>query len=238
MIEQSEAIGELSKALVAAQADFPTVEKSSTNPHFKNRYADLTTIIETVRPVLKTHGLAVMQFQCLVNGEDALTTRVMHSSGEWMQSTARVAVSTRNASANAQEVGSALTYARRYGISAALGLVADDDDGHQAANRQTPARTAGTPRPSGDVTPPRHDAGADRSGNHPEPGSVPPASGPVISEAQVQRLWVIARANRIPDEQVKAAIQIVAGVESSKAIPKAKYDEVISVLGASQEARS
>lgn len=222
MISQSDTIAKLSAALVKAGGEFPTVEKNSTNPHFKAQYADLTAIVETVRPILAANGLAVAQFPDELDGEPALTTRLVHSSGEYVEATTPLALAPRGAKPNAQEVGSATTYARRYGLQAVLGLVAEDDDGNAASR---PAASA----PGGAA----QSGGAVRTGGNsrpPAPDPSPPAA--VITEAQRQRLWVVARANRVSEEMVKAVVLATTGQESTKAIPGDKYDAVIEALGA------
>jgi len=122
---QSSTIGELAKALAKAQGELHAASKDATNPHFKNRYADLASVWDACRAPLSKHGLAVSQLSD--RGEDGsvrLTTILMHESGEHIGST----MSVRAAQENPQVVGSILTYLRRYSLASAVGVVADDDD--------------------------------------------------------------------------------------------------------------
>lgn len=133
---QSESIIKLMTALSAFQANCPNVPKTKTNPHLKNKYAGLEDIMGTIRQPLRDAGLVVSQLP----GDGTLTTLLAHfESGEFVKSTISLAAAKDN---NAQAVGSALTYARRYSLSAVLGLAIgeDDDDGHQATKPKDPAR--------------------------------------------------------------------------------------------------
>ncbi len=138
MVQQSESVAKLFAALVAAGAQFRNPPKDSVNPHFKSKYADLATVLDTVRPVLAAHKLAVIQLPVtLESGAAALATTVVHESGEWIRGTVHLHAS----KTDPQGIGSALTYARRYGLQAALGIAADeDDDGHAASRPAAPAR--------------------------------------------------------------------------------------------------
>ena len=131
-MNQSEQIDLLAAALVQFQSQAPAVHKNAVNPHFKNRYADLSAIIEATRKPLTDAGLTIVQ---LPEG-DELVTRIMHKSGQWIAS--RTAL--KCAKNDMQGYGSALSYGRRYAISAMLHLSAEDDDG-QAASR-APQRKA------------------------------------------------------------------------------------------------
>lgn len=120
---------QLAAALVAFQAEAPSVHKSAQNSHFKSRYAPLDEIVKAIQPVLAKHGLAVMQFPVSTDGAIGVRTVVMHSSGESMEGEFYLPL----AKMDPQGGGSAITYARRYGLAGALGLVTDDDDDGNAA---------------------------------------------------------------------------------------------------------
>lgn len=124
---KSETIGELAKAFGNAQAEFPHAPKGSSGVHGK--YADLPTIIETVKPILREHGLHYLQPGIEAVGGVRVQTILMHSSGEWIADGAPFIPATKQ---DAQGFGSAMTYARRYGLAALLGLAQDDDDGKAA----------------------------------------------------------------------------------------------------------
>ena len=116
---------ELIKALSKAQGEFAPVLKDKKNPHFKNNYASLDAIIEATRPALAANGLAFTQ----VLDDEFLVTTLWHSSGDSIISRYHL-----SPMADPQKFGSQLTYARRYSLSAILGVAADeDDDGNASA---------------------------------------------------------------------------------------------------------
>lgn len=132
-MHQSDTIAELAKALAQAQGEIENANKGSKNPHFNNKYADLAEVLNTVRPVFSKYGLSVTQHAGSVYLEGKLhavvETQVQHSSGEWQRSVLLVPV----AKADAQGLGGAVTYGRRYGLSAVAGIAQEDDDGNAAS---------------------------------------------------------------------------------------------------------
>ncbi len=145
-MKHSETFTKLSAALVAAQAQLKAIPKDATNPHFKNRYASLDGIVETIRPVLAAYKLAVIQGAgdpIIDHGGSlegfSVETMLIHESGEWISNAAIVPLT----KVDAQGAGGALTYGRRYGLSALLSLATDeDDDGNAAARPRAQATVA------------------------------------------------------------------------------------------------
>lgn len=132
MTEHSEQINELAKALAAAQGEMSGAIKDSKNPHFKSSYADLASCMDSVREQLSKHGLSYSQTpEPNEAGRVVLCTTLMHSSGQWI----RGRVSIRPVKDDPQGYGSALTYARRYGLCAIVGIAQVDDDGEAAQGR-------------------------------------------------------------------------------------------------------
>lgn len=127
---KSEQITEIAKSLVAAQSELKNTPASAVNPHFKSRYTPLDDILDMAREVLPKHGLSVLQS---VSGESetiTVTTMLMHTSGQWLESDPLTMKAERT---TPQGQGSAITYARRYSLSAMLGVATDpDDDGNGA----------------------------------------------------------------------------------------------------------
>lgn len=122
-MKHSESIKELATALAKAQAEFGIAAMDKVNPHFKTKYATLASIMESCRKTLSQHGLALVQSLKTENGH-FLETMLLHSSGEWIAFDLVLYVDKQSM----QGLGSAITYARRYGIITLLGIVADDDD--------------------------------------------------------------------------------------------------------------
>lgn len=136
-MKTSETIAKLASALAKAQGQMRAAAKDSINPHFKSRYADLAGVWDACREPLAANGLAIMQAPGEIGDKNiTLTTMLAHESGEWIQSEFTIPVS----KPDAQGVGSAITYARRYALAAMVGIVQDDDDGNAAsAPRKTVA---------------------------------------------------------------------------------------------------
>ncbi len=124
----------LAGALFAFQGEVSKVGKDSVNSHFSKTYASLEKIMEVVKPVLQKHGLVLSQMLDNVDGAAALRTIVMHPESDQ----ALEGVCPFPANLNAQQMGSAVTYFRRYGALAVLGIVTDaDDDGNGASTATT-----------------------------------------------------------------------------------------------------
>lgn len=136
MSNQSDKIDELAKALNLAQAKIKPAVKASTNPHFRSKYADLGAVTDSARPVLTANGLSYAQTFAESNGETVtICTTLMHASGQWIRSS----LTLKPTKPDPQGIGSAITYGRRYGLAAILGIVADDDDDGNGASRQDDA---------------------------------------------------------------------------------------------------
>lgn len=134
----SEQIGELAAALAAAQGKMTAASKDATNPHFKSRYATLASVWDAIRGPLSAHGLSVSQvLESAENGVGvAVRTLLLHTSGQWIASRYVMPITDK---LTPQAMGSAITYARRYALSAIVGIAPDDDDDGNAAS-VTPAR--------------------------------------------------------------------------------------------------
>jgi hypothetical protein len=124
----SEQLNELAAALAKAQASMKNATLNKVNPHFKNRYADAAAIRDAVTPALSANGIAVAQTLGWNEIGPVVFTRLLHTSGQWIES----ACVLPNAG-DMQKMGSAITYARRYSLSAICGISADDDDDANAA---------------------------------------------------------------------------------------------------------
>jgi hypothetical protein len=150
-IQSSESIAKLSTALIEFHRRVPKIPKSCRNPFLKSKYADLSTILDIVQPVLNECELVIQQHP---TSDFGLTTILSHSSGEWMSSEYRMMPSEsviEKAKDGApavkgitpQSIGSVITYQRRYAIGAILSLNIDDDvDGHQPGVEEANAKPA------------------------------------------------------------------------------------------------
>ena len=146
-VEHSLELDKLAGALVQAQSEIKGAIRGSVNPHFGSAYADLASVWDACRGPLTGHGLAVIQAPTSEGVQIAVTTMLLHTSGQWMRST--VATTPRDLSP--QSVGSATTYLRRYGLAAMVGVTPEDDDGNaaQGDKGEKPVRKRG-PRQAGE----------------------------------------------------------------------------------------
>jgi hypothetical protein len=136
-MKQSESIDKIIPAFIAFQSDMPSVPKDGNNPHFKSKYATLGAITEATRPHLAKHGLGFMQWMSNREGYQLIVTRIMHTSGQWMEDEGYILNPTKN---DPQGMGSAVTYARRYTLGASLGIITEDDDDGNRASEPAPVK--------------------------------------------------------------------------------------------------
>lgn len=137
----SPTLGALAKALAAAQASLKDAKKDATNPHFKNRYASLSSVRDALQLVLPKHGLSTVQTTA-PHGDAGVcvVTWLLHESGEWIRGELFLPVAKKDP----QAFGSALSYARRYALAAIVGISSDEDDDAEQATKAAP-QTAPTP---------------------------------------------------------------------------------------------
>jgi hypothetical protein len=133
-METSDKIDAIAKALKEFHKTVEAVKKDATNPFFKSKYASLENVIATIEEPLGACGLSWAQFP----DGDGLTTVITHESGQWMRATANLELKGHTP----QDQGSAITYMRRYALSAALGLATETDDDGNAATVAAKAKPA------------------------------------------------------------------------------------------------
>ena len=140
---KSEQINELAAALAKAQGQIEGAKKSSSNPFFKSKYADLAECWNTCREALTANGISVIQMpeEINENGRLNITTMLAHSSGQYISSTLTMTVT----KLDPQAIGSAITYGRRYALAAMVGLAQEDDDGEKAMARPKDKKSAESP---------------------------------------------------------------------------------------------
>ena len=137
-MNKSESVAGLAAALAKAQGQMKGAVKDSANPFFKSKYADLASVVEAIRAAFSANGLSYIQtVEPSEKDEVRVETTLLHSSGEWISCGV---LSLPVSKVDAQGYGSALTYARRYSLSAAVGVAPEDDDGN-AASAAKPKKT-------------------------------------------------------------------------------------------------
>lgn len=133
-MQTSPDIKELATALAKAQKAIKSASKDATNPFFKTKYADLSSVWEAAREPLTSNGLSVVQTTEPMEGGFLLVTRLFHESGQWIQS----ALPILPPKFDMQVLGSAMTYARRYSLAAIAGIAPGDDDDGEATKSVPP----------------------------------------------------------------------------------------------------
>ena len=139
MIETSPTTAKLDAALAKAQGEISAAIKDSPNPAFKTKYADLSAVMEAIRPALARNAISVTQWP-IHSADDRvhMVTRIAHD-GEWMRATFSMPVQKKDA----HGYGSIVTYLRRYCIASCFGVISDvDDDGNAASGKATSAPPA------------------------------------------------------------------------------------------------
>ena len=137
-MNKSESVAGLAAALAKAQGQMKGAIKDSANPFFKSKYADLASVVEAIRAAFSANGLSYIQtVEPSEKDEVRVETTLLHSSGEWISCGV---LSLPVSKVDAQGYGSALTYARRYSLSAAVGVAPEDDDDN-AASAAKPKKT-------------------------------------------------------------------------------------------------
>ena len=135
-MNKSEQLNELAGALAKAQGSMVAATKDTENPFFKSSYADLASVWEVIRKPLSDNGLSVLQSLDYRGNVRVLETILLHTSGQYISS--YLDLTPKDASS--QAIGSAITYARRYALSALVGVCAEDDDGEGAMGRISPTQ--------------------------------------------------------------------------------------------------
>jgi hypothetical protein len=131
-MKTSTEVGKIAAAFLKAQKNIGAASKGSANPFFKSKYADLGSVMEACKEALNNEGISVLQpVTNIADGKHAVTTRLQHESGEFFEDTMILEVP----KLTMQDLGSAISYARRYGLQAIGFIPAEDDDGEKSMKR-------------------------------------------------------------------------------------------------------
>lgn len=252
-MNMSENINDLAAALVAFQGELTNPKKTASNPHHGSKYTPLDEIMNTIRPILMKHGLMVIQSTGTEGELITCSTRVIHKSGQWLESALLKlpgSMKGRN-EFSAQALGSAISYGRRYQLSALLGITSEDDDDANGAQgfdgkgqqgRQEPRSNRNSQRSQGQAQadprsqeappadPPAGQAGQAGDG---KPDNVRDMGKPV-STAQVGKIKAtvkkVAEFTKKPIEDVEAEIRKLYKYESTTDLTAAQASRVIDTL--------
>lgn len=259
-MKTSESIKTIAPALLAAKKAFKPALKTAENPHFKSKYVDLQSVVDATEDALSLNGLVLLQSPEISEGDKmvSVVSRLIHISGEWIEGTISLPSGTPTRY-DAQTVGSAITYARRYSYMGILGIAPEDDDGSTASGSHVVQRAATfapavtrtvTPiREPGDDDAPLFDEDGDmveakstvqhreqKQVSSPAPSAIP-AAGPAISEPQAKRFLAIAKTGGKSWPEIDAALDAI-GVKKATEIPRNQYDNFIEWAGGKNEKRA
>jgi len=196
-MNKSESITNLATSLINFQSKMIAVKKDAINPFFKSKYATLDTIWEAIRKPLSENGLSVAQTMNLIEDKSVLETTLYHTSGEWISGTQLV----NPVKDDPQSLGSAISYARRYSLSALLGIVADEDDDGNVATKPEPTI------PKAKIEPPEP---------WPREKIETPKKSEPITAAQTKKIYASVKEKGITADQAKAYLKKVFNKMSTK----------------------
>lgn len=204
-MRMSETVGNLSAALTGFLGEVENPKNTADNPFYKSKYAPLADILNGVRGLLAKHGLAIIQ-EASANGEYATVGTTLLCGNEWLQTDP---LTLKVDKLTPQGAGSAITYARRYQLSALLGIASEaDDDGNHASELDT---TRSTPRL----------AASPKTTTAPET---------TLTNSQRNTIFAIARGHKLSDEELKEIVYNKFDVDSITKLTKKQASEVIDYL--------
>lgn len=201
-------MSEIYKKLSQAQSEFEAVIFDKQNPHFKSKYASLAAIKDAIEPALHKYGFTIIQpWECFENGDVKLSTCLLHESGERLD----LASSIIKGGRTDQQIGCSITYQRRYQISSALFLFAEeDDDGEANEGRTSPPKDLKKP-----------------AAKSPEKPIVPPPSNPnLLSTDQVEEIKRLIGNN----QELYQEVLTFAQTKLVRDIEKTKYDIILKMI--------
>ena len=202
-MESSQQISEVASAMCKAQAEMKPAEKNCTNPFFGNKYSDISSLWDAIREPVTRNGLCVLQDAKTTPNGLSVTTRIVHTSGQWIEfGPFEVPLMKKDA----QSIGSATSYAKRYALSAAIGVVCESDDDGNLAKESAPK-------------PQKSQQPASPTSQSKDPS--------IISDKQVQLLQSFIGKNEDYRQKLKDGLEKKLGIKSLSDIPKSIFQAVL-----------
>lgn len=215
-MQKSESIKNIAKALAAFQAEVKNPANTADNPFFKSKYAPLSDILSIARPILSKHGLSILQSPSGDGQNVTVTTLITHESGEWIESEP---LTLKADKATAQGAGSAITYARRYALSAMLGISSeDDDDGNFASGNKGNANPVNADKKPTAAKTTKATQKTDKA-----------------TPAQLKKIYATANELKVSGDEMKNMMQSHFKKDSSKELTKAEASKLIEILNGLKE---
>lgn len=207
-MNKSESIVEISKSLAKFQAEVKQPLKDADNPFFKSKYVPLESVVESITDIAPNHGLSFVQWALNDdNGRVGVATMIMHESGEFIEFDPVFMNAEKN---TPQGAGSLITYLKRYSLSAVFGITSDqDDDGNFSSGNDQQPQKKQTYQTQG--KPPNQKKGS-------------------LTDAQIKRLYAIAKSVNVNSESIKGVIKRDYNKTDVKELTKQEYDEVCKNL--------
>ena len=210
----SSELNELFSALSKAQGQMDGAKKDSKNPFFKSKYADLHSCWNSIRKPLSDNGLAVIQLPTGSSSEVKVITVLGHISGQWISNRVELLPMKKDP----QGIGSAMTYARRYGLMSITGISPEEDDGNAASQRNEKQSTLDAP-PEPKRKSEKKEAPRTSSNNE-----------GLLSDKQIKRMFAIANKSYFSNSDVKSYMKDCFKIESTKELTKDQYDEICTFM--------
>lgn len=209
MFEHSASIAKLAEALNKAQDQMEKAKKDSNNPFFKSRYADLSAVWDACKDAVLSNGFCVMQPLSGTDerGNTLIVTMLLHVSGEWIKGVLAIPAT----KPDPQQIGSAITYGRRYSLAAMLNVMLEDDDAEGAMERQNKA-----------VSKP-----ANKPVNNPAPKQVTQSNNAKATPKQVSYLRKLIDSGKVSEDAIEQA-KINNKVETMSDLPMAVISQLIN----------
>jgi hypothetical protein len=234
-MQTSEQIDQIAAALAKAQGELEGASKDKSNTHFQSKYADLESCWGACRKALASNGIAVIQAPVKNERGAVITTRLAHSSGQWIQDEGLFIPADR---ANAHGYGSAITYCRRYSLCAMVGIAPEDDDGNAAnsapgtlgTGKADKAQPAPVAVPGGGRTA-RSASGANRPAAPSKPDATP-ASGPAGWDVNKVQERVLAQQTM---ENINGIQKWIAEQNVAGKIPSSEIDKLEKAIEAKKQ---
>lgn len=139
-MKTSDEIEKIAAALAKAQDGLRNAHRDRQNPHLRNKYATLESVLEAVRPALAAAEVSILQGLGRDDNEIIVTTRLLHSSGQWIESVLSMPIASGKGTTSAQQAGVSITYARRYALMAMVCISSSDEDNDGNAAAPPPRR--------------------------------------------------------------------------------------------------
>jgi len=223
-MQKSESIQNLAKSLANFQSEIKNPTNTANNPFYKSKYAPLSDILNDVRPVLTKNGLSIIQAPSGDGENVVVTTLLMHESGEWLESDPLILKAEK---LTAQGAGSVITYARRYSLSAVLGISSEDDD--DGNNGEKPKdKPAQQPKQQA-TTAPKQTTQTTPKGNTPPKSTNAPQSG--TGAPNWSAFWTFTKKDlKLSDKQIRDVAGDYLKVEVKSLTEVIKTQEELSKL--------